>query len=82
VLPRETSLPKIRLLCHGFQIHTLKRFSKYSLFLVTLLIAVLLASSCSRNTYPYKKKRKKRKCDCPEWSYMKPETSESFAAFA
>ncbi|NOX87348.1 MAG: hypothetical protein GXO86_15555 [Chlorobi bacterium] len=39
-------------------------------FIVLLLLGAMLAGSCSRHNYnsTYKRK-KKRKCDCPRWSY-------------
>lgn len=40
---------------------------------VFVLCAVLLLASCSTNRYGMKKK-KRRKCDCPTFSMVLPET--------
>jgi PBP1b-binding outer membrane lipoprotein LpoB len=55
----------------------LKLSSTYRALLVTLILAALVVAGCSRNTYPYNKKRKKRKCDCPEWSYQLPDRNQT-----
>ncbi len=41
-------------------------------FIAVLLVLVFLASACSKQRYPYRRKLKKRDCDCPSWSYQKP----------
>jgi len=54
---------------------------KRILFLAFILLAILV-SAChtSRNHYPTKKKKKKRNCDCSEFSFI--QKNESFQKMA
>jgi hypothetical protein len=50
--------------------------NKYSYLFALILACAFLLGSCStsRKVYPVQKKRKNKKCDCPDWSYLqKPE---------
>jgi len=50
---------------------------KYHFLIPIVMVLAFVLGSCSTNkhAYPVQKKRKKKKCDCPEWSYLqKPVT--------
>jgi hypothetical protein len=52
----------------------IKRILKQTLVISCFLLAILLLfESCAASKYPYRKKRKSRKCnECPKWSQSDP----------
>jgi len=50
-------------------------FKKHLFKILTISIAILMIAGCTTTRYPYKKKKKSRKCDCPRWSYLHHENA-------